>query len=60
MNIIEMRSFYRDNLNISNDKSDFIYKIILKELCNIDPIKIAIEPNFNLSTETENKLIQKM
>ena len=60
MNIIEMRSFYRDNLNISNDKSDFIYKIILKELCNIDPIKIALEPNFNLSSESEDILIQKM
>ena len=43
MNIIEMRSFYRNNLSISNDKSDFIYKIILKELCNIDPIKMNIK-----------------
>ena len=60
MNIIEMRSFYRNNLNISNDKSDFIFKIILKELCNIDPIKIALEPNFNLSSESEDILIQKM
>ena len=54
MNIIEMRSVYRNNLSISNDKSDFIYKIILKELCNIDPIKIALEPNFNLSSESED------
>ncbi len=60
MNIIEMRSFYRNNLSISNDKSDFIYKIILKEICNIDPIKIALEPNFNLSSESEDILIQKM
>ena len=60
MNIIEMRSFYRNNLSISNDKSDFIFKIILKELCNIDPIKIALEPNFNLSAESEDILIQKM
>ena len=35
-------------------KSDFIYKIILKELCGIDPIKIALEPNFNLSSESKD------
>ena len=60
MNIIEMRSIYRDNLSLSNDESDFVYKIILKELCNIDPIKIALEPNFNLSSESKDILIQKM
>ena len=60
MNIIEMRSIYRDKLSLSNDESDFIYKIILKELCDIDPIKIALEPNFNLSTESKDTLIQKM
>ena len=60
MNIIEMRSIYRDNLSLSNDESDFLYKIILKELCGIDPIKIALEPNFNLSSESKDTLIQKM
>ena len=60
MNIIEMRSIYRDNLSLSNDESDFVYKIILKELCDIDPIKIALEPNFNLSSESKDTLIQKM
>ena len=60
MNIIEMRSIYRDNLSLSNDESDFIYKIILKELCEIDPIKIALEPNFNLSSESEDILVNKM
>ena len=49
MNIIEMRNIYRDNLSLSNNESDFVYKIILKELCDIDPIKIALEPNLNLS-----------
>ena len=60
MNIIEMRGIYRDNLSLTNNESDFIYKIILKELCGIDPIKIALEPNFNLSPESVNILIQKM
>ena len=60
MNIIEMRSIYRDNLSLSNDESDFVYKIILKELCDIDPIKIALEPNLNLSLESKDTLIQKM
>ena len=60
MNIIEMRSIYRDNLSLSNDESDFIFKILLKELCDIDPIKIALEPNFILSSVSENTLIQKM
>ena len=57
MNIIEMRSIYRDNLSLSNDESDFVYKIILKELCDIDPIKIALEPNFNLSSESKDCLL---
>ena len=60
MNIIEMRNIYRDNLSLSNDESDFVYKIILKELCDIDPIKIALEPNLNLSLESKDTLIQKM
>ena len=60
MNIIEMRSIYRDNLSLSNDESDFLYKIILKELCGIDPVKIALEPNLNLSSESKDTLIQKM
>ena len=60
MNIIEMRSIYRDNLSLSNDESDFVYKIILKELCDIDPIKIALEPSLNLSLESKDTLIQKM
>ena len=60
MNIIEMRSIYRDNLNLSNDESDYIYKIILREICGINPIKIALEPNFNLSKVSEDTLLQKM
>ena len=56
MNIIEMRSVYRDKLDLSIDECDFIYKIILKELCNIDPIKIALDPKFNLSSESEQTL----
>tara|TARA_Y100001978_G_scaffold96600_1_gene86590 strand:+ start:182 stop:1042 length:861 start_codon:yes stop_codon:yes gene_type:complete len=60
MNIIEMRGIYRDNLSFSNDESDYTYKIILKEICGIDPIKIALDPKFNLSKELEDILVQKM
>jgi len=60
MNIIKMRSIYRDNLSLSNDETDYIYKIILKEICGIDPIKIALEPKFNLSKESEDTLLEKM
>ena len=60
MNIIEMRSIYRNNLSLSNDESDYIYKILLEHLCYIDPIKIALEPNLNLSSKLENTLLQKM
>ena len=60
MNITEMRSVYREKLDLSIDECDFIYKIILKELCDIDPIKIALDPIFNLSSESENTLLQSM
>ena len=60
MNIIEMRSVYREKLDLSIDECDFIYKIILKELCDIDPIKIALDPNFNLSSESEKTLLHSM
>ena len=60
MNIIEMRSVYRNKLDLSIDECDFIYKIILKELCDINPIKIALDPTFNLSLELENTLLQSM
>ena len=60
MNIIEMRSVYREKLDLSIDECDFIYKIILKELCDINPIKIALDPTFNLSLELENTLLQSM
>ena len=60
MNIIDMRSVYREKLDLSIDECDFIYKIILKELCDIDPIKIALDPNFNLSSESEKTLLHSM
>ena len=46
MNIIEFRDFYRSELEKTNKESDYIFKILLKELCNIDPLKIALDPNF--------------
>ena len=60
MNVIEMRSVYRDKLHLSIEECDFIYKIVLKELCNIDPIKVALDPNFNLSSESEQTLLESM
>tara|TARA_B100001057_G_scaffold479314_1_gene550800 strand:- start:2000 stop:2860 length:861 start_codon:yes stop_codon:yes gene_type:complete len=60
MNIIQMRSLYRNNLSLSNNESDYIYKILLKDLCHIDPIKIALEPNLILSSKLENTLLLKM
>ena len=60
MNIIEMRSVYREKLDLSIDECDFIYKIILKELCDIDPIKIALDPTFNLSSKSKDTLIESI
>ena len=60
MNIIEMRSVYRNKLDLSIDECDFIYKIILKELCDIDPIKIALDPTFNLSSKSKNTLLESI
>jgi release factor glutamine methyltransferase len=60
MNIIEMRSVYREKLDLSIDECDFIYKIILKELCDIDPIKIALDPSFNLSSQSEDTLFESI
>ena len=60
MNIIEMRSAYREKLDLSIDECDFIYKIILKELCDIDPIKIALDPSFNLSSQSEYTLLESI
>ena len=53
MNIIELRDFYRSELEKSNKESDYIFKILLKELCNIDPLKIALEPNFVIKPKNE-------
>ena len=60
MNIIEMRSVYRNKLDLSIDECDFIYKIILKELCDIDPIKIALDPTFNLSSKSKDTLLESI
>ena len=53
MNIIEFRDFYRSELEKTNKESDYIFKILLKELCNIDPLKIALDPNFIVKQENE-------
>ena len=56
MNIIEFRDFYRSELEKTNKESDYIFKILLKELCNIDPLKIALDPNFIVKPENETLL----
>ena len=53
MNIIEFRDFYRSELEKTNKESDYIFKILLKELCNIDPLKIALDPNFLVKPKNE-------
>ena len=53
MNIIEFRDFYRSELEKTKKESDYIFKILLKELCNIDPLKIALDPNFIVKPKNE-------
>jgi len=53
MNIIEFRDFYRSELQKTNKESDYIFKILLQEICNIDPLKIALDPNFNIKPEND-------
>ena len=60
MTIIELRNVYRKGLKLSNNECDFIYKIILKELCGIDPIKIALDPYHLLNQDSKNILIDSI
>jgi release factor glutamine methyltransferase len=60
MSILELRNIYRDRLNFSNQECDFIYKVILKDLCNIDPIKIALDPNFILAKDSEKLILDSL
>ena len=60
MTIIELRNVYRKGLKLSNNECDFIYKIILKELCGIDPIKIALDPYDLLNQDSQNILIDTL
>ena len=53
MNIIQFRDFYRSELKKTNKESDYIFKILLQELCKIDPLKIALDPNFIVKPENE-------
>lgn len=57
MSILELRNIYRDRLNFSNQECDFIYKVILKDLCYIDPIKIALDPNFIIAKDSEKLIL---
>ena len=60
MTIIELRNVYRKGLKLSNNECDFIYKIILKELCSIDPIKIALDPSYFISQDYKNILVESL
>jgi release factor glutamine methyltransferase len=60
MTIIELRNIYRQRLGLSISECDFIYKIILKELCRIDPIKIALDPSYFISQDYKNILIESL
>ena len=60
MTIIELRNIYRQRLSLSINECDFIYKIILKELCRIDPIKIALDPYYFISQDYKNIIIESL
>ena len=60
MTIIELRNIYRERLNLSINECDFIYKIILKELCGIDPIKIALDPSFTIIKDSEKLILDSL
>ena len=60
MSILELRNIYRDRLNLSNQECDYIYKVVLKDLCFIDPIKIALDPNFIIKKDSENLILDSL
>ena len=60
MSILELRNIYRDKLNLSNQECDYIYKVVLKDLCFIDPIKIALDPNFIIRKDSEKLILDSL
>ena len=60
MNIIEFRDFFRSELEKTNKESDYIFKILLQEICNIDPLKIALDPNFIIKPENDTLLRESL
>ena len=60
MTIIKLRNIYRERLNLSINECDFIYKIILKELCGIDPIKIALDPLCLINQDSKKKILKSL
>ena len=60
MSILELRNIYRDRLNLSNQECDYIYKVVLKDLCFIDPIKIALDPNFIIKKDSKNLILDSL
>ncbi len=60
MTIIELRNIYRERLNLSNDESDSVFKIILENLCSIDPIKIALDPNFIITKDSKKLMLDSL
>ena len=60
MSILKLRNIYRDRLNLSNQECDYIYKVVLKDLCFIDPIKIALDPNFIIRKDSEKLILDSL
>ena len=60
MTIIELRNIYRKKLNLSHNECDFIYKIILEELCSIDPIKIALDPHCIINQDSKKIILDSL
>ena len=60
MSILELRNIYRNRLNLSNQECDYIYKVVLKDLCFIDPIKVALDPNFIIGKGSEKLILDSL
>ncbi len=60
MTIIELRNTFRDKLKFSTNECDFLYKVILKDLCELDPIKIALDPNFIVDKNSEKLILTSL
>ena len=61
MNLIELRNFYRENLNnFSFKESDYILNILLKENFNLESTLINLNPGYKLKESQINKILDSL